>query len=306
MELSTQPGLRDVPSDAQVISINGTGSEKNLFCIHAADGGVQAYLELANMLSGEIDVYGISAFDFDGKTPFPPTVNAAAASYADKIQRLQPSGPYLLLGFSLGGQIAFEIARELFRRGHETEIFVLDSHPPSNPLATSPETDKTEPPLRLRASTLAQWTFFVILNSVDRVPLVPKSFWGLSDAEKCEFLLNNRHDTTMFRENCELWRANSAEDVSYMFDLMRQQFGASWEYRADAYDGCVNYIKCINRDAPEVREYAERIVLAFWRHIPASQVTVTWLEGSHDAALRAPGIDATAGLIRQRSGQRLR
>jgi thioesterase domain-containing protein len=48
-----------------------------------------------------------------------------ARDYADQIRMVQPSGPYHLLGWSLGGDIAFAIAEELQRRGQEIGLLVI-------------------------------------------------------------------------------------------------------------------------------------------------------------------------------------
>ncbi len=48
-----------------------------------------------------------------------------ARDYADQIRMAQPSGPYHLLGWSLGGNIAFAIAEELERRGEEIGLLVI-------------------------------------------------------------------------------------------------------------------------------------------------------------------------------------
>ncbi|NEC93059.1 thioesterase domain-containing protein, partial [Streptomyces sp. SID12501] len=53
-----------------------------------------------------------------------------AAEYADLIRQVQPEGPYRLLGWSLGGNVAFAMADELRRRGQEVELLtLLDSYP---------------------------------------------------------------------------------------------------------------------------------------------------------------------------------
>jgi thioesterase domain-containing protein len=51
-----------------------------------------------------------------------------ARDYTDQIQMIQPSGPYYLFGWSLGGNIAFAIAEELERRDQQIGLLVvLDS-----------------------------------------------------------------------------------------------------------------------------------------------------------------------------------
>jgi hypothetical protein len=56
-----------------------------------------------------------------------------ATRYADRLQAVHPSGPYSLLGWSLGGVIAHEVAIELCRRGCEVRrLMLLDAVPDGN------------------------------------------------------------------------------------------------------------------------------------------------------------------------------
>ncbi len=51
------------------------------------------------------------------------------ARYADLVESLQPDGPCLLLGYSLGGNLAFEVAGELEDRGREVRrVIIIDSY----------------------------------------------------------------------------------------------------------------------------------------------------------------------------------
>ncbi|CAM5612212.1 Amino acid adenylation domain-containing protein OS=Streptomyces microflavus OX=1919 GN=HUT09_31485 PE=3 SV=1 [Streptomyces microflavus] len=50
------------------------------------------------------------------------------ARYADLIEAARPEGACLLLGYSLGGNLAFETAKELERRGRRVgHVVILDS-----------------------------------------------------------------------------------------------------------------------------------------------------------------------------------
>ena len=54
-----------------------------------------------------------------------------AAGYLNEIQALQPDGPYRLGGWSMGGIIAYEMARMLHARGVQVDLLaVIDSHLP--------------------------------------------------------------------------------------------------------------------------------------------------------------------------------
>lgn len=95
----------------------GTAGTRNLFVLPPMLGFAMMYRPLAQRLPG-ISFYG---FDFVD-TSEPESV------VADHIERQQPRGPLLLMGYSAGGNLAFETAQELERRGRRVErLILLDS-----------------------------------------------------------------------------------------------------------------------------------------------------------------------------------
>ncbi|KAL4794685.1 hypothetical protein BDV19DRAFT_390051 [Aspergillus venezuelensis] len=54
-----------------------------------------------------------------------PTIEEMAASYLAEIKRRQPKGPYLLGGYSFGGLVAYEAARQLLEAGDEVSKLIL-------------------------------------------------------------------------------------------------------------------------------------------------------------------------------------
>ncbi|UIZ16721.1 non-ribosomal peptide synthetase/type I polyketide synthase [Streptomyces sp. R527F] len=88
-----------------------------LFCFPPAGGHGLVYRGLAAQLPDH-RVIGFNYVPGDDKV----------ARYADLIQAEQPEGPCLLLGYSLGGNLAFETAKELERRGRRVaHVVILDS-----------------------------------------------------------------------------------------------------------------------------------------------------------------------------------
>ncbi|KAL7931973.1 polyketide synthase module [Trichoderma chlorosporum] len=61
-----------------------------------------------------------------------PTIEELAAIYVGEIKRRQPEGPYLLGGYSVGGVVAYEAARQLLEDGSEVEkLFLIDTACPT-------------------------------------------------------------------------------------------------------------------------------------------------------------------------------
>ena len=103
---------------------HGTGVP--LFCFHPAGGLAWPYQPLGNYL--DCPIIGIQ--QVHGEAGEPESIRRMATSYADRLQAIHPIGPYNLLGWSLGGVIAHEVAIELCRRGSVVRhLIVLDVAP---------------------------------------------------------------------------------------------------------------------------------------------------------------------------------
>ena len=114
-----------------------------LFVIHPIGGGVFCYAHLAAALQGQRAVYGLQSAGLDGPRAPAGGVPAMAAAYLAAIAEIAPHGPYCLAGWSMGGQIAHEMACQLRRRGEPVRSLVLiDSwHPSLIPAAADPLAD---------------------------------------------------------------------------------------------------------------------------------------------------------------------
>jgi amino acid adenylation domain-containing protein len=113
----------------------GTGERsaagKTLFLVHPAGGDVMCYHALASHIDSRCAVVGI-AFDMLPKSlaEFVP-VETLAARYLTALRSRQPEGPYHLGGWSFGGLVAFEMARQLAASGVEAEsLFIIDQAAP--------------------------------------------------------------------------------------------------------------------------------------------------------------------------------
>jgi len=99
-----------------------------LVLVHAAAGTVACYRDLARRLAPDLPVYGLEA---DGSPPA-ADLPLLAARHVAALQRLQPHGPYRLAGWSMGGVLAFEMARHLRQNGETVGLLCLiDSYLPA-------------------------------------------------------------------------------------------------------------------------------------------------------------------------------
>ncbi len=110
---------------SSLVPLNTEGDGPPLFLVHPAGGTVFCYLELARQFRGERPVYGLQALGVDGLHPPHTDVEAMCAHYLEAMRRVQPSGPYRLAGWSLGGNLAYEMARQLVAQGEEVALLAL-------------------------------------------------------------------------------------------------------------------------------------------------------------------------------------
>ncbi|NEW06823.1 amino acid adenylation domain-containing protein [Paenibacillus sp. SYP-B3998] len=112
------PAEEERERDEQLLLLKeGTDKNKHLFFIHAGDGEAEPYVPFSRYLSESFQCWAIKVASLQDHEPVPLSIEELARSYVDKIRKVQPEGSYYLAGWSIGGTIAFEIARCLEELG---------------------------------------------------------------------------------------------------------------------------------------------------------------------------------------------
>ena len=107
------------PGYAQFVSLKAGEGSPPVFFIHGVGGNVVEILPTARRMTYPGPVIGIQARGLtSGETPH-TSVHVMAEEYLREIKARQPAGPYHLCGYSFGGVVAFEIARQLSESGDE-------------------------------------------------------------------------------------------------------------------------------------------------------------------------------------------
>jgi thioesterase domain-containing protein len=112
-----------------------------LFLVHAIGGTVHPYAPLAALLCADFGaVYGIEAAGLAAGSAPAASLDAMADAYLGVIRTAQPGGgPYRLSGWSMGGLVAYELARRLERDGEKVESLILLDPPFAMPAELSDE-----------------------------------------------------------------------------------------------------------------------------------------------------------------------
>ena len=113
--------------DAVVRIQDGVGQP--LFVFHPAGGTNFCYFRLAEHLGFPGPIVALT---YPHETGRSLSIRDLAELYLAELRRVQPTGPYLLAGYSFGGNLAFEIALRLERSGEGVRgLYLFDAHPPT-------------------------------------------------------------------------------------------------------------------------------------------------------------------------------
>ncbi|WP_242578310.1 thioesterase domain-containing protein [Streptomyces sp. MST-110588] len=124
-----------------LLALRTTGSRPPLFCLHPAGGLSWCYAGLLRHLGPDRPVYGLQARGLARPGDLPTTFEEMISDYVEQIRGVQPSGPYHLLGWSLGGALSHAVAVRLRQQGEQVALLaMLDSRPidPHGPAGAVP------------------------------------------------------------------------------------------------------------------------------------------------------------------------
>lgn len=117
--------LENEISSDYLIPIKPKGSKTPLFMVHGAGLNVLNFANVINHFDEDQPVYGFQGIGPNGYDNWFKSIEEMAACYIESILKINPKGPYAIAGFSFGGIVAFEMARQLKEQGKTVSIIAL-------------------------------------------------------------------------------------------------------------------------------------------------------------------------------------
>lgn len=116
--------IRDsgVQAASPVVPIQPEGTKPAIFCIGALNGEVILFRRLALELGPDQPLFGLQPFSLVDRLS---TVETLAAAYVEQLRQRGQQCPYCLLGYSFGGLVAVEMARQLRKIGCAPAVVAL-------------------------------------------------------------------------------------------------------------------------------------------------------------------------------------
>lgn len=106
-----------------LVPIQPSGERPPLFAVHLLN-----LRDLSDCLGDDQPVYGLRYGIGDpvaGVNLSLPGIEELASHYIDEMQRFQPDGPYFLMGHSVGGVVAYEMARQLIAKDKQVGLVAM-------------------------------------------------------------------------------------------------------------------------------------------------------------------------------------
>jgi len=120
----------DAESPVVVKMKDGKPGTTPLICFHAGGTQIFFYKHFTEHLPDEIPVYSIQAPRMHDVADFPKDMSELTAYYIDEIKKVQPKGPYHLLGTCFSNAVILEMSHQLKAKGEKVErLYIIDSGP---------------------------------------------------------------------------------------------------------------------------------------------------------------------------------
>jgi amino acid adenylation domain-containing protein/non-ribosomal peptide synthase protein (TIGR01720 family) len=268
----------EAPPSGPLVPIQPSGGARPLFFVHAAGGGVVGYAALGRHLGAGQPLYGLQSRGVEGEEPPHVRIEEMAADYLAQLRAVQGEGPYRLGGWSMGGLVAFEMARQLEAAGDEVELLALvDPTPPSGGEGAAPR-EADDPAL------LAGFALHLELP-VERIALAPEEILAAPPAERprraweaarAAGAVPDHLDRARFERLWAVFRANAA---------------ASAAYRPAPCASDLLLVLAEDRGEPAARDVAR------WEGLTTGTVRSAVVPGDHFTLVREPRVREVAALL---------
>jgi amino acid adenylation domain-containing protein/non-ribosomal peptide synthase protein (TIGR01720 family) len=237
------------------------------------------FSDLAQNLGADQPVYGLWVPADDNFS-----YARLAARHVEEMLRVRPTGPYIVGGFSLGGLVAFEVARQLRARGEEVPLLVL-----LETVCTTIQRDLT----LLDDGELAER----IVRGHDPAFRVPEALRGRGVDERLAHILGELQaaklipadkDVAAFKKFLNVWRRRG-------------------DYAPEPYAGEVILFRTgdasiINENLIDMEAYRRCPAALGWDAVAARPVEIIEAPGEHSNFILAPHAAVVADMLRAHTG----
>jgi thioesterase domain-containing protein/acyl carrier protein len=281
-------GVETNQTSPSLVTLQASGSQPPLFCIHPVAGVVFPYYELACLLGEEQPCYGFQSVGIGDEEQPLTSIEEMAAHYIKDLRAVQPVGPYHIVAWSFGAFVAFEMAIQLEQAGEKVDLLAVIDSP-------SPSANKIGNVfLGLKFTFISMmpyiwpyiYDYFYLLLAVDNQH---KATNILQRASKKLFNLTQSKSRSQQSFRSESFIKFRQPNVPRLLRVILKNFQSSGNYIPSVYSGKIHLFRT-NEKLWEV----QRDNTFGWSHLAKGGVKIHQIPGHHLNVLRNPNVQVLA------------
>jgi amino acid adenylation domain-containing protein len=259
-----------------LVPIKTTGTKDPIFMVHGGGLNVLLFKTISKYLGEDQPVYGLQAIGLNKKTQLFFTIEEIAAIYVAEVLEVNPEGPFSLTGYSLGGFIAFEMARQLTEMGKEIKFLgILDTYAGNKDIAESDTQSKLTKKVK---------------RQFNKIPFFTKSFME-SPVEAFNYQLHSlkfKFDNLFSHEN---------EDYIEHFTAYEKEIYSSYDIAHQKYILKPSDVKISLFSVKKRLYYLDDQVYLGWNKFAKKGVEIYNVPGDHKTFLYPPNDEEFAQIL---------
>lgn len=259
---------------SEIITLRAGSPQRVLFLIHPLGGELLAYRDLARLIKSPLRVLGLRWQPGEAQSALSMPLQEMAAVHLAQVRSIQPTGPYLLAGWSFGGVLAFELAQQIIASGERVDFLgLIDANPILDP-TTGYMTRDT--PLFGRLTNL--------LTEIDRKLKVGE------EEDALKQLLADPDLSALLGSTIP--EGVTATHIRKNLYITRDNIWAAMNYRAAPYSGAIDLFQ--PEGSPSTIREPLKVEL---RKLAQGAFRTHMVTGDHYSLLRAPQVNTMAKAV---------
>lgn len=122
-----------------VLNENKEDTKTNIYFIPPVFGSPMIYVPLSDKIKDQFNCYGFRYIGLEAHETNFNSIKTAAIDFTEQIMKHQPPDELILFSYSMGGFVAFEMAKILEQHFKSLKVFIVDKKVQTQPLATISE-----------------------------------------------------------------------------------------------------------------------------------------------------------------------
>ena len=250
-----------------LVPIKPSGNRLPIYFAHEIGGRVFYLMKMAKLVHPQQPIYGLQGRGLNGEPLF-ESIEEMARHYVSEIVKHNPTGPYLLAGYSYGGLIAYEMAQQLKAMGKEVKMLAIFD---TSVTHLNPPASRLNRFSKKINEVIMQLIFLTIFFFRDPKTMIRR-----------EKEVNMKKLRIVYYSVKAFFKIGKHEKFYTRYKLEQQYLDAEKNYKIAAYDGPMQLFRCQKK-----LYYIDDFEYLGWRNY-VQNIQVHNVPGDHDRLFSYP------------------